>query len=623
MTKRRSISITAVLAAALIALAGALEASRDFAPRTRIAQRKGRVAVNLPENCSLGESRFGESTLGIRWPGTGGTEFLGSGGWILRFMVDGARREQTASPDMFDPVDTGSDRKHIAEGCEGGRRYPSDKCDDDGDGSVDEDPFDGIDNDSDGLIDEDFAAVGDAMTVTRAVLPRRGISVTQDSYEWSYGHVRDFIGFTTTFANDHASGSRQADILDLDLALRIGFRIGRADDEARGSDDSYFLARSRDPEEMAKGPLGFAAVSGGPQSPYAALVVLNVSSPEGCPGASALVAGSPEDPDSLWQKIDLEESPDGLDPVITVLAPEKGGLLRERLPEFYTTAGDFERADEGKGEREILMRVGRIDRLKPGQSAAVDWALVFGADEKRLLRNVKRAIETYRGADTDGEVCRWVVPARKAVMVRLDADLSPVWVKGERRPAAAVTLPAGVDEEVEWIRIAGDYSDEYEQVNDKIVVPVSRDLMQKGEPFSISGQMADGTMFIATVSSDEIEVFKGNASQAPDRLPEGSLKIFPNPFVTDLKIDLHVYEASRFQAGRDATRAEGTSTVKIYDVKGRLVRTILKEEFLHPGDYSMGWDGTDEYGAEVSPGVYYCKLQVGERSLTKRVVLLR
>jgi hypothetical protein len=37
----------------------------------------------------------------------------------------------------------------------------------------------------------------------------------------------------------------------------------------------------------------------------------------------------------------------------------------------------------------------------------------------------------------------------------------------------------------------------------------------------------------------------------------------------------------------------------------------------------MGWDGKDEGGTRVAPGVYYCRLQIGERSLTRRVILLR
>lgn len=77
------------------------------------------------------------------------------------------------------------------------------------------------------------------------------------------------------------------------------------------------------------------------------------------------------------------------------------------------------------------------------------------------------------------------------------------------------------------------------------------------------------------------------------------------------------------QSGRSAPAQPGAGSVKIYDIRGRLVRTVLTEEILHPGEHTLGWDGSDETGMRVAPGVYYCRLQIGERSLTKRVILLR
>ncbi len=67
----------------------------------------------------------------------------------------------------------------------------------------------------------------------------------------------------------------------------------------------------------------------------------------------------------------------------------------------------------------------------------------------------------------------------------------------------------------------------------------------------------------------------------------------------------------------------GIGSLRVYDVKGRLVRIVLTDEVLHPGEHTLGWDGTDETGTKVSPGVYYCRLQIGDRSLTRRVILLR
>jgi flagellar hook assembly protein FlgD len=99
--------------------------------------------------------------------------------------------------------------------------------------------------------------------------------------------------------------------------------------------------------------------------------------------------------------------------------------------------------------------------------------------------------------------------------------------------------------------------------------------------------------------------------------------LFPNPFATDLTIDVLVHEPARYSKDRAAVAQPGISSVRVYDVKGRLVRSLMIDEVLHPGVHTLGWDGTDEAGTRVAAGVYYCRLRIGERSLTRRVILLR
>jgi flagellar hook assembly protein FlgD len=60
----------------------------------------------------------------------------------------------------------------------------------------------------------------------------------------------------------------------------------------------------------------------------------------------------------------------------------------------------------------------------------------------------------------------------------------------------------------------------------------------------------------------------------------------------------------------------------LFDVTGRLVRTI-REERLEPGRYAPQWDGCDQAGKSVSPGVYFVKLVSGEFSSTRKIVRVR
>ena len=55
---------------------------------------------------------------------------------------------------------------------------------------------------------------------------------------------------------------------------------------------------------------------------------------------------------------------------------------------------------------------------------------------------------------------------------------------------------------------------------------------------------------------------------------------------------------------------------------GRLVN-ILADAILSPGIYDTHWDGTDDSGGGVASGVYYVKLQIGKKHVTKRLIQLK
>jgi hypothetical protein len=83
----------------------------------------------------------------------------------------------------------------------------------------------------------------------------------------------------------------------------------------------------------------------------------------------------------------------------------------------------------------------------------------------------------------------------------------------------------------------------------------------------------------------------------------------PNPFNPSTQI---VYQLAE----------NGRVTLGVYDVSGRLVRTLV--DGLQPaGAYSVTWDGRDDDGRLSSTGVYFCKLTAGKFSQTRRMVLLK
>jgi hypothetical protein len=62
--------------------------------------------------------------------------------------------------------------------------------------------------------------------------------------------------------------------------------------------------------------------------------------------------------------------------------------------------------------------------------------------------------------------------------------------------------------------------------------------------------------------------------------------------------------------------------LRIYDVTGRLVRD-LSHEYLECCDNKLIWDCTDEYGAQVSAGIYFCQCSVPGFSQVEKFVLLK
>ena len=84
---------------------------------------------------------------------------------------------------------------------------------------------------------------------------------------------------------------------------------------------------------------------------------------------------------------------------------------------------------------------------------------------------------------------------------------------------------------------------------------------------------------------------------------------YPNPFnpMTTIRYDM---------------KDKGLVTVRIYDVAGRLVRTLV-DEVKDAGAYSAIWDGRNNIGAVVASGIYFYKMETAGFQATKKLVMLR
>lgn len=84
----------------------------------------------------------------------------------------------------------------------------------------------------------------------------------------------------------------------------------------------------------------------------------------------------------------------------------------------------------------------------------------------------------------------------------------------------------------------------------------------------------------------------------------------PNPFNPTTRISFDVPDARRV-------------TLVIYDISGRLVRTLVAGELLQAKSHSREWNGTDDSGQNVAAGVYFYRMDAGGFIETKRMTLLK
>lgn len=63
-------------------------------------------------------------------------------------------------------------------------------------------------------------------------------------------------------------------------------------------------------------------------------------------------------------------------------------------------------------------------------------------------------------------------------------------------------------------------------------------------------------------------------------------------------------------------------SIKIYDINGQMIRELINEE-KSSGEYSVVWDGQNNFGSKVASGTYFYQIQTGDFSQAKKMILLK
>jgi zinc carboxypeptidase len=107
-----------------------------------------------------------------------------------------------------------------------------------------------------------------------------------------------------------------------------------------------------------------------------------------------------------------------------------------------------------------------------------------------------------------------------------------------------------------------------------------------------------------------LDFFAGLYTSTPENsINENSIlsDCFPNPFSQKTIMNFRVIQNSHVK-------------LDIIDLSGRNVKTLLNSTFTK-GDYSVTWNGINEQGVSVEPGIYLYQLQIDNYQITKKVLL--
>jgi len=85
---------------------------------------------------------------------------------------------------------------------------------------------------------------------------------------------------------------------------------------------------------------------------------------------------------------------------------------------------------------------------------------------------------------------------------------------------------------------------------------------------------------------------------------------YPNPFNPSITILYSLPKAS-------------VVTLTIYNTLGQEINTLVNGQDQKVGSYEATWNGKDNFGNSVSPGIYFYQLKTNELILSKKMMLMK
>ncbi len=149
-------------------------------------------------------------------------------------------------------------------------------------------------------------------------------------------------------------------------------------------------------------------------------------------------------------------------------------------------------------------------------------------------------------------------------------------------------------------------------------LPAERISMGHNGPADIFYNQRDDILAVPNYYSsivDFLPITPAGVEEIPGRIPRAFAlsQNYPNPFNPSTTIRFNIPNSER--DGVDVN-------VKIYNLRGQIIRNLLDEKKPR-GSYSIQWDGRNDSGESVSSGIYFYRIQAGDFSEMKRMVIMK
>ena len=132
---------------------------------------------------------------------------------------------------------------------------------------------------------------------------------------------------------------------------------------------------------------------------------------------------------------------------------------------------------------------------------------------------------------------------------------------------------------------------------------------------TMSNTNISGDPYLIDVTNTGIEADRSSAEiVVPETTPPVAATMlyqnYPNPFNPGTSIRFDVAKSSPVN-------------LRIFDVGGRTVRTLINGDTYEVGEWTIDWDGSSDSGNLVQSGIYFCVFEAGGVTESRKLVVVR